>query len=101
MINPSYAYGFPGFPGFHNTFLLSENIVDTWNYIIRIIVRIIVPWLMKNTFEEKEASAFRSNRSQMFIKIDVLKNFAILTGKHRFLVEIFLLKRDSHLGVSL
>ena len=48
----------------------------------------------------------RSSRSEMFFKIDILKNFAIITGKHLcwspFLIKLHtwrsaaLLNRDSH-----
>ena len=40
----------------------------------------------------------RSSRSQMFFKIGVLKNFAIITGKH--LCRCLILKRDSNTGIS-
>ena len=55
-----------------------------------------------------EVIIFRSSRSQMFFKIDVLKNFASFTGKHRcyslslIKLQVFrpatLLKRDSNTG---
>ena len=53
---------------------------------------------------------YRSIRLQMFFKISVVRNVAILTGKHlcwslflikRFLVSLFLLKRDFNTGVFL
>ena len=53
----------------------------------------------------------RSSRSQMFFKIGILKNFAIITGKHLcwsvFSIELqtwrsaALLNRDSNTGVSM
>ena len=53
----------------------------------------------------------RSSRSQMFFKIGILKNFAIITGKHLcwslFLIKsqtwrsAALLNRDSNTGVSM
>ena len=48
----------------------------------------------KNKLREKyEITAFRRSRSQMFYKIDVLKDFAKFTGKHLYW-SLFLIKRD-------
>ena len=55
-------------------------------------------------FHEEDDDIIRSSRSQMFLKIGVLKNFVIFTGKHLcwilFLIKlqafrlVTLLKRD-------
>ena len=44
---------------------------------------------------------FRSSRSQMFFKIEVLKNFAIFTVKHLCWSFLMKLKRDFKTGIFL
>ena len=54
-------------------------------------------------FYEEDDGIIRSSRSQMFFKIGVLKNFAILTGK-RLCWSLFLIKvqaSGSYTGVFL
>ena len=51
-------------------------------------------------FSKILASSYRSSHWQLFFTIDILKNFAILTGKHLcwslFLIEHFIKKRLQH-----
>ena len=55
--------------------------------------------------QSREISIARNSRSQLFFKIGILKNFAILTGKHLCwslsLRPVTLLKKNSNAGLFL
>ena len=96
----------------HQPFLSTTFI--SYLYLLYLHAPIRYPYqnsLVTNHYQLRYHMLFRSRRSQRFFKIGVLKNFAILTGKHLhwrlFLIKLqalrrgTLLKKDNNAGLFL